>query len=359
MARTISAELLAAQQATKRKPYIRVVINSIDYSDRVLFVEHHEEPYRDYASIVLSNADRGLDSVGAKENNLLGFRFKIGYGYYTGQTVAEPNGDGAGNEFSYSADLWVKSQQMVSSPGQLVCVLYCEGQWGYLREQRVMALADNVGVVDPDEIEDPQVIITIEDKTVYELIESTLEDAFSWTLNAAPSPDDDILTSFKPVFSFGGYPYAAAVLTDLAGMTKCYLRPKADLTWEIVYPQSSDSADETFYSYTAPYFLEYAEALSLVIPNKIVVFAGNPDDLPEWPTPVIVGEAVGDTGNYVEVLEPQLAPTITNQDDAAKRAAALLTKYTNAGVLTGYAIVHHDARVELYDYVKIVDTRGY
>jgi len=70
--RTISGTLLAAQQATQRKPYIRVVINSVDYSDRVLFVEHHEEPYRDYATIILQNADRGLDAISTSGSNLLG-----------------------------------------------------------------------------------------------------------------------------------------------------------------------------------------------------------------------------------------------------------------------------------------------
>lgn len=361
MARTLSADLLTAQQATQRKPAIRILINDVDYSDRLLFLEHHEEPYRDYATIILSNSDRGLDDVATEDNNLTGYRFRIAYGYYTGQTVAEPNGDGAGNEYVDSADLWVKSQQMISSPGQLVCVLYCEGQWAYLREQRVMALPDPsaIEVFDPSKVtDDPYFISTFEGtKSVYSLIESVLESAMGWTLDAAPATDDGILTDFSPHYSLEELPYAAAVLRDLIMMTKCYLRPKANLTWEIVYPQDTDTVDESFYSYQSPYFLEYAEKTNLITPNRIIVFAGNPDKLTVWPEPIIVGDSGAYIGNYDEVKEPTLAWTITSQTDADNRAEAIKTRY-QAELQAGYLIVYHDARVELYDKVQVFDSRG-
>ncbi len=357
--RTLSADLLAEQLATQRKPAVRVLINSIDYSARVLFVEHHEEPYRDYATIILNNADRGLDSVATAATNLLGHRFRIAYGHVTGQVVAEPNGDGATKEYSESADLWVKSQQMVSSQGQLVCVLYCEGQWSYLREQRVMALGDQMEVGDPAEVGDDPFFGAVFDrtKTPYELMESVLENAMGWTFNAAPA-DDGILTTFLPVFSLEELPYAAVILRILSQMTKCYLRPKANLVWDVVYPADSDAVNETYYSNQAHFFTEYAEKLNLVIPNRIVVFAGNPEGLSEWPEPVIVGDTGVYTGNYVEVLESHIAFTIITQVDADNRAAAIQTRY-NAEQLSGYLIVSHDARVELYDKVAMYDTRGY
>ena len=359
MARTLSADLLAAQQATGRKPAIRININSVDYSSRLLLLEHHEEPYRDYATIILNNADRGLDSVSTGTTNLLGRRFRIAYGHYTGQTVAEPNGDGAGNEYVDSADLWVKSQQMVSSEGQLVVQLYCEGQWMYAREQRVMALAEQIAVGDPDEVgSDPYFASVFErTKTIYELIESVIENALGWTLSAAPATDDGILTNFKPVFTLEELPYAAMVLRRLVSMTKCYLRPKANLTWEVVFPQTSDSVDETYYSDQTPFFLEYAEMLNLLIPNRIVVFAGNPDNLDEWPEPVIIGDTGAYSGNYDEVLECHLASTIITTTDAQNRADAIKARY-QAETLAGYLIVYHDARVELYDRVAVYDSRG-
>lgn len=369
MARTLSTALLAAQQATKRKPAIRILINSVDYSSRLLSLEHHEEAYRDYATIMLNNADRGLDSVSTGTTNLLGYRFRIAYGYYTGEIVAEPNGNGAGNEYVDSADLWVKSQHLVSSPGQLVCVLYCEGQWSYAREQRMMALLEEMEVLDPDAvIDDPYFTKIFEGtKTVYELIESVIENALEWTLEAIPvlpepTIDDGIMVSYKPYYSLEETPTAANILRDLIEMTKCYLRPRANLTWGIIYPQEDDDVDETYYSYQAPYFLEYAEKINLVIPNRIVVFANNPAFLQNPSAPwledeIITGVTDEYTGNYTEVLEATTAPLIDNQFDATKRAEAILTRY-KAERLAGYLIVYHDARVELYDRVEVVDNRS-
>ena len=354
MARTLSATLLSAQNGTQRKPYIRVVINSVDYSARVLFVEHHEEAYRDYATIILSNADRGLDSVATASSNLLGYRFRIGYGLTTG----------AGDEYSEVADLWVKSQQMISRPGELLCVLYCEGQWSYLREQRVMATlgAGNFAVVDPNDVKvtganDPFFSAVFErTKTVYELIESVLESAFGWTLNAFAGVQDGIINSFKPYFSIEELPYAASVLNDLIQMTKCYLRPKANLVWDIVFPQDADAVNETFYSYQAPYFKEYAEKINLVVPNRIIVFANNPDNVEGWPD-LVVGDTGAYVGNYTEVIEAHIAWYILTEDDADKRANAILTRY-KAEQLAGYLVVPHDSRIELYDKVSVEDTRG-
>ena len=357
--RTLSAALLAAQQATKRIPAIRILINSVDYSSRLLRLEHREEPYRDYARIVLNNADRGLDSVASLSTNLLGYRFRIAYGYDTGEVVAEPNGDGVSKEYSETADLWVKTQQMITEPGGLVCVLECEGQWGYLREQHVMALIDQVQLGDPSEVTDDPYFVAAFDKTktVYELIESVIQNAFGWTLNATPSPDDGILNGpFKPYFSLEKWPYAATVLTDLIEMTKCYLRAKANLTWDILYPQEDDSVDETYYSNQSPYFLRYAESLSLVVPNRVVVFAGNPLNEIPWPEPVIVGDTGAYSGSYVEVLEPKFAPSIESQPYAEDLANAILTRY-NSERLSGYLLIHHDARVELYDKPRIEDLR--
>ena len=366
--RTLSAALLAAQQADNRVPAIRVLINSVDYSSRLLFVEHHEEPHRDYTTIVLDNADRGLDSVATASTNLLGHRFRIAYGYVTGNVVAEPNGDGATKEYVDSADLWVKGQQMISKEGQLFCVLFCEGQWTYLREQHVMAMpaATSIEITAPSKVkaeieggnaDTPYFAAVFErTKTVYELIELIIEGAFSWTLNATPSPDDGILNDFRPVKSIEEHPYASVLLRELIQMTKCYLRPKANLIWEIIFPQESDAADETYYSSQSPYFLEYAENISLVIPNRIVIFAGNENNETPWPTPVIVGDTGAYSGSYVEVLEPDVAPTIMSQTDADNRAAAILTRY-NSERQSGYIVIHHDARVELYDKVEALDSR--
>ncbi|KKK73008.1 hypothetical protein LCGC14_2898190, partial [marine sediment metagenome] len=216
--RTLSAALLAAQQADNRVPAIRILINSINYSSRLLFLEHREEVYRDSATIVLDNADRGLDSVATADSNLLGFRFRIAYGYDTGNAVAEPNGDGVSKEYSESADLWVKTQQMISEEGNLTCVLGCEGQWSYLRERHIIALLESIVGIDPSEVIDDPYFKKVFDatKTVYELLEQVIENAFGTTpgmsLNAFAGVQDGIINAFRPIFTLEENPYAAVVL---------------------------------------------------------------------------------------------------------------------------------------------------
>ncbi len=197
--------------------------------------------------------------------------------------------------------------------------------------------------------------------TIYGIIEDIIEDDLSWTLNAKPSPDDGILDTFKPVFRMnsGEFEMSAYALYRLITMTKCYLRQKAATTWEIVFPQDGDSVDSTYYSHSADGhpFYEYMEKITEVVPNRYIVYANNPNGEDPWPSTIITGDSGAYSGNYTEVKEHVLAPTITDQDDANNRADALLVRAKAEG-LAGRLIVPHDCRVELYDKVAVVDIRG-
>lgn len=343
--RTLSATLLAAQKATSASPYIRIYINSTDYSSKLLALEHHEEAYRDRATIVLQNEDLALNDV-----DLLGEQFEIGYGHTT-SAGNEYVGDGTSEDGV--APLWVKSQEIVSAPGQLVCVLACEGMWMRLRELRIMTGVTGDAPVYSSVFEATH--------TVEELIELVMT-AMGWTWTAV-SNGDGIIDDFKPVFAVNQLPYetGATVLYRLISMTKSYLRAKHNTTFEAVYPQSGDSADETYYSDQAHYFLDYAEQTNLLIPNSVAVFC-NQDPSGEWDTtayPLITGTAEDATeiAKYTEVLQPFIVASITSQTDADNRAAALLARL-KAEALAGRLIVKHDHRVELYDKVAVQDKRG-
>ena len=371
-----------------------MVINAVDYSSRLLSLEHVEEAYRDSALLTFRNNDRAFDAV-----DLTGRLFGIGYGHTTGATPATwaattaysvggsvqpvtPDGkryycvvagtsggtqptwptigntvvDGtvtweygcsSGDEYSNSATLWVKSQQLISSEGQLLCQLYCEGMWTYLREQRIMFVGSAPGYD-----------YEWTTKTPYGIIEEIIETGFSWTLLALAT-SDGIMDVFLPVFTLNDSPYenATAVLERLIAFTKSYLRAKAGKVFEVVYPQTSDAPNETYYSNQAHYFIKYTEKKNVDIPNRVVVFCNNPDNLVPWPTPVMTGDTGAYSGQYVEVMESFVDRSITVQGDANLRAAAILTK-VKSEQLAGVLIVPHDARVELYDKVKVMDVRG-
>lgn len=349
--RTISAALKSAQEAVSGTPYIKLLFTSKgggttnDYSSRVLQLTHIEEPYHDEATIILRNDDLGVA-------DLLGYWTQIGYGFYTGNNVAEPDGDDAGNEYSYSARLWVKNQTNVSMEGQLVSIIYLEGMWEILREQ--LLLIGNP----PFYQDDPYTT-----STVYSILESIIETHLSsftgltFLLSALGAQDDDIINDYQPQFEFNtpDYENLNDLIHALMDMTKCYLRAKANLTFEVIYPQTSDSADEEYYSDQAHYFYEYAEKTNLLIPNHIILFGNDADD---WAEPIQVESEDGaQIDKYMDVTAIYQAGSITNSFDLANRVAAYLTKI-KAEILAGRLIIPHDCSMELYDRPKIYNLRG-
>lgn len=351
MARTVSAgtitqALIDTQGDASRTPYIKIYINSVDYSSRLLYLEHHEEAYRDRAIIGLSNRDGTLDGV-----DMDGKEFEIGYGY-----DSSGNG-GTTTDKVDTATLWVKSHQIISVMGERIYQIYAEGQWMRLREQRVIA-----GITGVANQAAPYSNTFNATHTVYGLFELILEGGMGWTLNAFAGVQDGLINSFRPVFEINQMPYenAAALLYRLIWMTRCYLRAKNSKAWDLVYPQTSDAVDETYYSDKAHWFTEYAEKTILLIPNSIVVLC-NQDPNNEWDTdayPLIVGTATDAThiAKYAEIVQVFIAGNIRNQNDANARAAAILTRLKSE-ILAGRLVIPHDARVELYDKVSVVDTR--
>jgi len=349
MPRTLSSTMTTAQAGTNKTPYIHVEINSNDYSSRLLSCEWIEEPYRDRGTFVFRNDDRYFDA--SPHNDLIGRSFQPGWGYTTG-AGNEYCGDGT-NE--YTPTIWVKNQEIISFPGMVVCQLYCEGMWMKLRESAVTSL----GLITQEE-PGYEGIYDGSSHTIYDIMEDLIETAMGWTLEPYAYDEDGIINNLKPVFTVntGEYEMAAYTLRRLLEMTKCYIRQTEGTTWELVYPQTSDAANQTYYSSSAdghPFF-EYMERISEVIPNRIVVFGNNPTGDEDWPD-LLYGDTGAPTTNYGEVMQYYLAPTLTSQDDLDLRASAILQRYKAEG-LAGRLIVPHDCSVELYDRVQVKDGRG-
>ena len=351
MARSLSATLIAAQIAG-RTPYIDFILTSrdglttYDYSStsgRLKAVEHHEEPYNVEASVMLDNHDKAVP-------DLRGYWVEIGYGCVTG----------GGNEHYHTSRMLVKSQFEVSAQGKLVVILALKGIWSVMEEQLVL-----LGVP-------PLHSTEYSTDTIYEILTALTTELASATSVAftllALDTSDGIIDSFNPALEINAAPYESfgRVIQFLMELTKCYFRVKSSLQFEIIYPQVTDAADETYYSDPAsgfPYY-EYTEVRNLSIPNHVIVYA-NYDSEGNWIDGVpVVGEAYDSdeftgtvySGNYMEVRGLYPAPSITNETDADNRAEAILAK-ARAEVLSGRLVIPHDSRVELYDRVAIFDTR--
>jgi len=342
--RTIHADLLTAQNTTSNTPYIYLLFTSKDgltthdYSSdqagrRILSIDHQEEPYNDYASIILRNNDRTIP-------NLKGYWTDIGYGYICAGDTAR---------YSQTARLWVKHQQDISAQGKIVTLLELEGMWAKARELPMRRSGGKA----------PYYIEQFSTDTVYALMELVVETELGWALDAL-AEDDGIMSSYRPSFDVNTQPFEShgGILYRLISMTKSYLRTKASLTMEVKYPQTTDSVDITYYSNAAPYFYEYMERKNVLIPNHVYVFANLVDGLWVDGTSILAEakdqteiDAYGDTPKLV------VAGTITNQTDADNRAAAVLTR-AEAEVMAGRMYAPHDCQVELYDRLSVQDYRS-
>ncbi|KKN75133.1 hypothetical protein LCGC14_0382920, partial [marine sediment metagenome] len=162
---TITQALIDTQNVSGRKPYISININSTEYWSRLLYIEYHEEAYRERAVIGLSNRDNSLDSL-----DLDGKEFEIKTGYDT-----TDQGGNSTDTVSH-ATLWVKSHQIISIQGERIYQIYAEGMWMRLREQKV--IAGITGKQDGSDLEgQPYGNIFNKTKTVYGLIELIIEGA--------------------------------------------------------------------------------------------------------------------------------------------------------------------------------------
>jgi len=344
---TITQALIDTQKDASRTPYIDITINGTNYWSRLEYLEYHEEAYRERATIGLNNRDRALDGL-----DLDGKEFSIKLGYDT-----SAHGGSTTDTVTYPT-MWVKSHQIVSAMGQRYYQIYAEGMWMMLREKKI-----DIGV---DGDQDDIYSNTFNRTHTIEALIKLVIGAMGWTWTAVTSANTDGIinnTNHNPLFEINRVPFenAAAILYRLIWMTKGYLRAKPNTTFEFVYPQGSDTVDETYYSDQANWFTEYVEKTILLVPNSIIVLANQDPDTLEWNTPgypLVVGTAKDNAqiAKYTEVIEVFLVGSITSKAAADARAEAILSKLQSE-TLGGRLVAPHDCQVEPYDKVLILDSR--
>mgnify|MGYP001571360343 CR=1 FL=1 len=349
--RSLSATLLAAQEAVSGTPYIRLVFSkgatTYDYTSRLKSLVHYESPYYGEARIWLDNADLAVV-------DLAGYYVDIGYGYTTG----------AGNEYSSAPRLWVIQQSNESEEGRLETVLYLEDIWRILREiQNVGALGATAPFFDVNY--DGTV------DTVYAILEDVLETCADVDLDAL-AVDDGIIGTLKPKFSIngpGGFEDIATMVYRLMNMTLCFLRPSGNYVgtklsgFKLVYPQAADVIDYEYYSDQAHFFYQCFWKENVVAPNHIYVIANQAAD-GTWPSPITGAyqdttspSYYDDNGARVDIPEYHFAGDLANQTDADNRATAIYWKNWYE-LEWGVVVVPHNCGQELFDKVKVYDSRG-
>lgn len=403
MSKSIHADLLATQTATSVSPYIRLIFThrtgtpTYDYSfdptvttNRLLQITHREAPLSSYgnitppglpvdATIVLRNEDLVVP-------DLSGYYVDIGYGANTA----------SGLRYSSTPRLWVSAQNEVSASimnsskasnnvvlnlvgvGVIMNIMPCLiGEALYVEDNgRVWLYQDRSG--------------NLRDKTIYSVIEYLIETVltaatgFTFTLDALGTQDDGIInnsnvipwpTATTPEEDFyflhpdapEKFDTIGFMVNALMAKTKCYLLPEPNLAFKVVYPQASDSVNETYYSSLSSghVFYENSEVKSPAIPAYAILYGNKVED---W-SDAVVARAYSDeydlsappavtyTGAFVPIIQVGAEPTFTNQAQLEAFAASLVQK-AKQGTFSGRTVVPHDARVELFDRVAVLDARG-
>jgi hypothetical protein len=385
MARAIHADLIA-KQSTDIQPYIRCIFTArggsptYDYSfdptvntNRLELVEHHEEPYFDYGTIEINNYDHSIPA-------LKGYYVDLVYGANTATGLKDTT-DGV------FPRLWVKGQNSISMQGQLKTILQLYGAWRIMLD--IPVRIGDAPYFDGWYKSGEDHFCLLDGKTRYGVIEYlmgrlTAETGYGFTLNALGDQDDGIINT--DIINIGTFEEPgpdlpgldseanpityAAYIANLMGDTKCFLRVNNGLYFTVIYPQSEDAVKETYYSNLngGHVFYDNNDAEVQVIPNHIIVY-GNQDPITgDWDD-MITSDAYNPadftesppelwtyTGPYMEVVRVVIRGEETTVARCEAIAAAHLT-HVRSEVTGGRVIVPHDARVELYDRVQIVDTR--
>jgi hypothetical protein len=355
----------AANQSTNLQPYInfsltnRQTTPTYDYSfdpdsttNRLESIEHHEEKFDDYATVVLNNYDLTIP-------DLRGYLVDIGYGVNVSGTP----------HYSNTARLWVENQYTISLPNNFKTVLELGGIWHILNRMPLQ-----IGTA-PYYLDENDVLLT---KTVYELMEYLIETVLTgvtgqfFTLSPLGDQDDGVISSLVP--GEGARPQKtetyAHYIDSIMSMTSCYLRAEAGLNFRVMWPQEGDGTDKNYYSditYGHVYY-DLRDRKQATIPNHVIVYANATilgGSILDWDD-IITAHAYSSEdfsspptydGPYMEIPEVYLAPGLTTQGQADVHAANILS-LAKALTSEGRVIVPHDSARELYDKILLVDSRS-
>jgi len=336
--RTLSSTLESAQKAITLNPLYKIVLtkDGTTYTydkTRILPSPHDEELYSHRAEIVLNNHDDEFD-----EKDLKGFKGVISYGIVTS----------AGEEYSATAPLWVIDQQFDSAPNKLNCTLILRGAFDLMADDQACQ-----SYIPDDDDETPV-------KDLIDSIAGATLDCFAHCKAFDVVWDtgyDDLADTYKPKGGFrvyvGGNRLAA--IRRLLDYTSNVARWEDDGKIHILKPVTSGETYDYEYSLEKAdhKFFSKAYKNTLVIPNRVYVISYEDDD------PQYLG--VASTSDYAslpdEVKKIQYVQMKLESNDQADNIAEALIAKAEMGSSRGQAATPLNVGAEVFDYVKVTDSR--
>lgn len=393
--RSISDTLIAAQKRATR-PLVKIALTKagsttqiygVDTTDRLLSVEHTEDTPLQNAEVTVQNAKGNLNSL-----NLLGYQGIISYGYKTS----------AGDEYSACAPLKVIAQRFDSGMGILTCSFSLAGKANQMAEDHASD-DDNANSASTALVKDIITAIASTTRAVYSHCEA---------MTVTYDSEDGLIGTFQPKDGFAIY-YGNTrkeKIWDLLDYTKCVGRFEDDAELHVIVPTISGTAWAASSTYalrdhvqpTTPnnnftyrcassgvagsaeptwptvagstvadssvvwiaVAHDYTYALGagnhqffskgtrerLVIPNHITIESRDGD------SPAYSGTAIDSASNALLDIRDRRRLKLASSAQAVNIAKAMIS-HLQMDAERGYGEVPINVGQEVYDYIKIVDTR--
>jgi hypothetical protein len=351
--RSLSTLILAAQKTNNYDGWVDLYLwhtadtegytslsHAKEYLRPKILSVYSVESVRDYHTrIVLDNSDKFFSTREWK-----GYNFVLDWGVKQVTT----------KYMETFIPLTVTSQQNISQAGRLVTVMDAVGlpnllsmdkSWGFY----IGAAGDGKTIKD--------LITSLCAASIYSTDDIT-SPLFGneYTLNIAS--EDALIDTFCPEDSF--FIQSGESLLDiicrLLSFTKCVLRVSSDNEVYIFNPTISGTTYDYQYKLVDGYHKFYDKDTKdkLVIPNRITVKNMNDASDPDYH----FGTAVSSESNAkLPKTELYLLPSITSDADCSDIAEALM-HHAELDSDTGYAFVPMNFGQEVWDYVKVTDSRA-
>lgn len=332
--RTLTDTLKKAQQVGFLNPLYKIVLtkgaSTYTYdNDRILPSKHDEEMYSHRAEIVLHNRDHELDDI-----DLKGYDAVISYGF--------------GSEYSATAPVSVIDQQFNSDPNNLTCTLFLEGIPNMMAEDEA---SEDYKPEDTDTktvktLVDAICGATLSPFTHCHAYEVVWDDGY-----------DSLADSYQPKDGLRIYEKTSrlASLRKVLDYTANVPRFEDDGKIHILKPITTGTTYDSEYALGKGNhnFFSKAYRETLIFPNRFVV-KSLPDDDPQYQ-----GEAKVDGYDSLpdKVKKTRFVRVKLESNDQGTNVAEALLSKAEIGSARGQAIIRINVGSEIFDYVKVTDSR--
>ena len=397
--RVSSSALTSAQVALNKPPIWKVVLARAAASTRgydntrVIKISHPETPTGNPVELVLNNSDGILTSLDFEH-----YQAVISYGYNTGASrsarvaastyaiddmvipptangyqyrcsVAGTSGAGtityptslgdtvadsavtwemdgnSGEEYSRAAPLRVRVQELHSGRGILRCILRPEGILDQLAEDRALVAYTQTSA-------DTNTVKTL----ITAVAAATLSSYSGYTAyTVSYDSEDTVISSFIPAdyFSVQINENRFEKIQELLDYTGCKMRIQNDGQPHILDPVVSGTAYNYEYKFNVAgdhNFWNKTVRLRFVNPNQEIV-ASHPDHTPQYS-----GSATSATSYALAPKTHTTYRRLPSNAVASSIASAIIERY-ELDAEKGFATVPMNVGQELWDYVKVTDSR--